>query len=178
MNDGRIATRYAKALLQWGNSEGTAREIYDAALILSPVMLEQAMSLSQTLGSSVIPIEKKIEFSERFFAPHAVGLQRLAELMIRKGRGHYLPRAILVYTELFRKQEGIVHVEVHSAQGVEQAQRNRLEEYLKQKFGDKIEMVFHENSNLIGGFQLFVQGKRYDKSVRGELTRMALAMRQ
>ena len=56
-------------------------------------------------------------------------------------------------------------------------QRERLEGYIRQKFGSNVQPTYVEEADLIGGFQLFVDGRRYDRSVRGELQRIGAMLR-
>lgn len=176
MNDGRISTRYAKALLLWADRNGCARETYDAACVVSSLLVPHSVELSRRLGDSVVPMEKKLQFVEELLGGSR-GLLTLGRFMVRKERGEYLVRAFRVFVRLYERQEHILSIEVRSAQPISEAQRERLEEYMRREFSERIEPRYVVDSDLIGGFQLLVDGKRYDRSVRGELNRMASMLR-
>lgn len=177
MDDGRIATRYAKALLLWATSHGCSREVYDAARTVLPVLFSRSVELSRRLGDRVVSEGQKLRFVEELFGGYSDGLTRLGTLMVVNGRGAYLVRAVGVFLDLYERRERILPVEVWSARPIEGDRRERLEGYMRAEFGDRIEPRYFIDSGLIGGFQLFVDGRRYDRSVRGDLQRMALLLK-
>lgn len=177
MNDGRISVRYARALLLSVNRQNKSRATYDAARALVTVLQPRAYDISSRLGDGVESQERKLEFVEELFGEYNQEILDLGRLMVKRGRGAYMVRALRMFVKLYERQEKILSVEVRSAQAIDEPLRNRLELYLRQEFGEGIEPHYLIDSDLIGGFQLFVDERRYDRSVRGELRRLASLLR-
>lgn len=174
MNHGRIATRYAKALLLFGDRTNSAEAIYSSVKQLAPILLDQEGALRRALGSVVISVQAKRQFAERFFKPYGEEIYRLVDLMIRNERGEYIVRALLVYIALYRRKMGIVYAEVRTVQPCPAHLKDRLIDFVHKHFGgERIEIQYHLDASLIGGFSLNVDGKLFDKSVRGDLRRLA-----
>lgn len=177
MNDGMISARYARALLLWADRRGCARATYDAARSLIPQLLPLSAALSQRLGDGVVSLEKKLKLVEEVLGGYDEGLLQLGRFMVRKGRGAFLFRAMWVYVRLYERQEHLLPVEIRTVHPLGAEQRERLEGYIRQKFGSNVQPTYVEEADLIGGFQLFVDGRRYDRSVRGELQRIGAMLR-
>lgn len=177
MNDGRISVRYARALLLWVNRQDKAYDTFVSARDLVSVLQPREFEIAQRLGDGVVSEARKLGFVDELLGGYNAELQELGRLMVKRGRGAYLVRALRVFVRLYERQEYIQSVEVRSAQAISEAHRARLEGYLQQEFGARIETYYVLDSDLIGGFQLLVDGRRYDRSVRGELRRLALQLR-
>lgn len=177
MNDGRISVRYARALLLSTKRQHKSRATYDAARAIVTVLLPHAYDISCWLGDGVVSQERKLDFVEELFGEYNQEILELGRLMVKRGRGAYMIRALRMFVRLYERQEKILSVEVRSAQAIGEPQRGRLELYLRQAFGDRIETHYLIDSDLIGGFQLLADGRRYDRSVRGELRQLASLLR-
>lgn len=177
MNEGRISARYARALLLSASRQNRSRATYDAAREMVLILQPHGFDISRRLGDGVVPEARKLEFVRELFAGSNQELYELGCLMVKRGRGAYLVRALRVFVRLYERQAGILSVEVRSAQAIGEESRKRLELYLRREFGARIETHYVCDSDLIGGFQLYADGRLYDKSVRGELSRLAASLR-
>lgn len=171
MNDGRIATRYAKALFLLTEQEGSSAQVYEESLQLLPTIHYAGAAFAKVLGFALASLSDRKAVLEEVVKPVSLWLYKLAAFMLEQGRGGYVPRAIEVYAELYRQRAGIVYVELISASELTGEQKRTIESYLS-RAGIKSVPAYRTNKELLGGFQLIVDGRRLDKSLLGELVRL------
>lgn len=173
MNEGQISTRYARALLLSLHGEPAASTVYDSARRMVPILRSARRELTQVLTNALVSHKEKISFVRSLFARFAPSLVSFAELMINRGRGLYLERALLVFLTLYRKQHAIVHTRIVTAAPLQPSSLACLHSYLQARFGSGVEVEEIVDSALIGGFQLEVDGRLLDRSVSWELAQIA-----
>ena len=76
------------------------------------------------------------------------------------------------FTELLRRERGIVLAEVRTALPLEDAQRTSVEERLGELTGEQVEMNEVVDESLIGGIAVRIGDRLYDASVRNRLERL------
>ncbi len=174
MNEGLIASRYAKALLlSVEGKEELGQQIYDEAVALVPVLESNSYAIRELLDNVVLSAEKKSEALEKVFNRYAPRLMPYASFLLRKGRGHYLALSLRLFLDLYRAKRGIVKAQILVASPVDRAQVERLRELVQSSFDGVVELDQVVEDDLIGGFQLRVGDQLLDRSVRGELERIA-----
>lgn len=171
MNDGRIATRYAKALFLLTEREHCSSQVYQECLKLLPVVQHAGAAFAKVLGFAPVSVAQRVDVLDEVVKPISSYLYKLAVFMVEQGRGSYVPRAIEVYAALYRQHAGIVYVELVSAAELTGEQKHTIEGYLSQA-GIASVPVYRTDQELLGGFQLIVDGRRLDKSLKGELVRL------
>lgn len=176
MNSGRLAVRYARAFIETippANREA----VYHEVLQFIEVYEHIHASVVQVMSSSVITVAKKEEFISAFAVRYAPSLPPLLRLVVRKGRGLYIQRILFELERLLRRELGIVRVVVESPVEYGSEVREVLEKAVAGMVeGERFQYVYRVKPDLIGGFRLRVQGRMLDRSVRGELGRMARAL--
>lgn len=174
MNEGLIASRYAKALLiSLEGKEQLGAQMYAEAEALLPVLEENGQRLRELLDNVLLPEQAKVATLGKIFSKFAPSFMRYAEFLLRKGRGHYLLLSLRVFLDLYRAQRGIVKAKIRSASLLSEEQVEALKTYVESRFGQQVEMGQEVDAELIGGFQLVVGDELLDRSVRGELEQIS-----
>ncbi len=89
------------------------------------------------------------------------------------GRFELLPDIQAQYEALRREAEARVHVQVTSAQPMDDEAASRLSERLRARFGREVDLEIAVDSALIGGAVIRAGDQVIDGSVRGRLERLA-----
>jgi F-type H+-transporting ATPase subunit delta len=136
--------------------------------------LQRVPRLATLAAQPGVPVEAK----ERTFAEVARALAlgepvtRLALLLVRNYRFGHLPSILEAYAELLDRRRGVVRAKVTSAQPLEDAQRQQLEDTLQRLLGRDVRLDLGVDASLLGGFVVQVGSVRYDGSLDGQLRRM------
>jgi len=96
-------------------------------------------------------------------------LKNFLHLLIDKGRIDEIKLIYLDFKNLYLEYEGVLNVEVKSADKLSEELRISLIDKLKNKFSKDIVLTETVDKNIIGGIILYINGKMIDLSVRNEL---------
>ena len=114
-------------------------------------------------------LSKKITAINNVLQACSPNLSKLVSLMVKNHREKLLKSTLLVYQTSYRKRAGIVRVMVESATDLSDSPKQQIQDFIKRKFGGKVEQEFIINPNLIGGFVLTIDDLLLDKSVKGDI---------
>jgi len=149
MNTGIVASRYAKALLDFAREKGSQAQVYADACALVAVL-----SNEQELPKCVESVSDD--------------MRRFLKLVIAKGRVEFLPIILASYIKQYRKAEGITKARLVTAVPSEELEAKLTALLCKDGF-THVEFETVVNPDLIGGFVLQVEDKRLDASLSTQL---------
>jgi len=173
MPNPRLATRYAKSLIDLSNEKGQLEEVYKDVLYLKSIF-ENSQELVNFLNNPVITSDQKLEVVK------ALDSQRTGEitksfnrLLIRKGRESYLPEIAEAFIDQYKEYKGIHTVTLTTAIPVSDEVKNAIINRIKRDgHMREVELICVVQENIIGGFILEGNGKRIDASVAYDLTKI------
>ncbi|HET7521133.1 MAG TPA: ATP synthase F1 subunit delta [Candidatus Limnocylindria bacterium] len=165
------ARRYAEAAFQIGRADGTLDE-WERGLAAVQELLSDG-ELRRLVEHPVVPFAAKEKLLRRVAGDRVSDeVLSLVLLMIRRGRPRGIGRMAEHFTELLRRERGIVLAEVRTALPLETEQRRSIEERLAQLTGETVEMNETVDESLIGGVAVRIGDRLYDASVRSRLERL------
>lgn len=168
MDSGRISVRYAVALLNWSFENGCEQKVYDECSILLNA-LDSNADFRNLIANNYAHSSKSniliIEFS-RAFSP---SLEPFIALLIKKQRINYLQNILLLFQLKYRQKIGLTRVSITSAHKLLPSGKLKIENYLAEQIGGKLEVNYSVEPSLIGGFIANIEGKLLDKSSKNEL---------
>jgi F-type H+-transporting ATPase subunit delta len=169
----RIATRYAKSLIDLAVEQQKLEPVYnDMQMLQSAVQNRDLMLL---LKSPIVHSDKKIAAVDAIFKGKMDALTlAYMHLLIEKGREMYLPEIAREFVHQYKVLKHITTVRVTSAaplsEDVMAALRSKL---LESRFtSDQLEVETRIDPKLIGGFVVEFEDKRYDASVLNKLSEL------
>jgi F-type H+-transporting ATPase subunit delta len=163
-----IARRYAEALYTLVREEGAAGEIEsEYQQILADVA--DVPEVERFLVHPLIPREKKNQLVDRAFPQPSEYLRNLLHLLIRNGREDYLGLIFEEFLTLRAEEEGVIRVQVATAQAFSPEDRSRLTERLMQALGRRVTLVERLDPDVLGGVRLEIDGKVIDGTLRAKL---------
>jgi F-type H+-transporting ATPase subunit delta len=174
MPNPRLATRYAKSLLDLSVEKGQVEEVYADMQWLQSVC-KSNRDFVNVLKSPVITGDKKIKilgavagdkFSKLTTAFNA--------LLVKKSRESNLPEIAHAFITQYKEYKKIYTVKLITAVPVSDAVKNAILEQVKKAGGyENIELEEKVDKNIIGGFVLQVGDKLVDASIAYDLKAIA-----
>lgn len=166
----RVASRYAKSLLDIAVERGQLEEVYADMLYLQQLNRGSREFLN-LLRSPVINPETKIK------AVNAVTQGRISDLtvafttlLINKTREGVLPEVITAFIKQYKEKKNIHTVKLTTAVPVSDAVKNEIVEQVKKTSGmQNIELESVVDPDIIGGFVLQTGDKLIDVSIAYDL---------
>lgn len=166
----KIATRYAKSLIDLSIEQGKLEQIYTDMNMLHDAAKNRDLLLF--LKSPVIHADKKIAAFKAIFGSKMDELSlAYMNLLANKGREGYLPEITAQFIQQYKTLKQITSVKVTTASPMSES----LLEDLRKKLissgvaTDNIDIETVIDADLIGGFILEFDNKRYDASVSHKL---------
>lgn len=185
MNNGSIAIRYSRALLEEAQAQFIDRDVYDYLGVLYHNM-KAAPELQRVLLSPRIAKEKKYQllvtasgvnanvWTKEGTAPHTESYDktlytRFLQILLDHKREDVLRLIILVYRDLYRERHQIDHVIFESAMEISDALKEKVATKVHARTGREVELECRVKPDLIGGFCLRIGDMRYDYSFKTRL---------
>ncbi len=174
MPNPRLASRYAKSLLDLSIEKGQLEKVYTDMQWLQQVT-KSNRDFVNFLRSPIIKADKKTKIVDAVVSG-AVSEITLAflRLLINKGRESNFPEIITSFISLYKSHKNIHTVKLTTATPVSEALKNEIISQVKKTGGfENIELETSVDSNLIGGFLLQAGDKLIDASIAADLRTIA-----
>ncbi len=173
-----IATRYARAL--WESARALTKEeqqqLYQSMLVLREC-LNTVPALRTTLDDPTATTEEKRQLLLTASGGSELPLYRaFVDLVLREHRASQLIWMVHIFTDLYRKAQGIVSVTVESAAPLGDDLRKKLKDQLEEALKSRVECTYKVEEELIGGFRIRIGDRRIDASYRRQLDDLRRAM--
>jgi F-type H+-transporting ATPase subunit delta len=174
-----VAARYAKALFELASEKGQLDAVKKELDTVAKAMQEnpefRRFAVNPTLShetqatvmENILSAMKVSDLTQRFFAVIA-GNRRLEAVTLIAER----------FSSLLADSRGEATAEVISAYPLSAAQLKELKESLKKATGKAdITLVTEEKPDILGGLIVKVDGKMFDNSIVGKITRLAASLK-
>lgn len=169
----RIATRYAKSLLELAIDRNAVEPVHaDMDTLRSAV---QNRDLYLMLKSPIVHADKKTAVLHALLEGKINPLtMAYLDLLVNKGREMYLPEIATEFVQQFKKLKRITSVRVISAAPLSDAVLQGLRSKLLASglTTENLEIETAVDPELIGGFVLEFDNNRYDASVANKLAEL------
>jgi F-type H+-transporting ATPase subunit delta len=170
----RVASRYAKSLLDLAVEKGQLEQVYNDMLYLQQLTKESA-EFTMVLRSPVIKGDAKIR------AVNAVTAGKISEmtkafttLLIAKTREAVLPEMITAFIQQYKTKKNIYIIKLTTATPVSDAVKNAIISQVKNTSNmQNIELEEKVDPSIIGGFVLQAGDKLVDASISYDLKNIA-----
>lgn len=174
MPNHRLATRYAKALLDLAVERGELEQVYADVQWLDQVC-KTNRDFVNLLRSPIIRAEIKKKIVQNIAGPHLGNTTNAFNtLLVHKGRESNIPEITAAFIKQYKVLKQIHTVELTTAAPLSEEVRQVLVTQVKKAGGfEQIELVEKVNADIIGGFVLKVGDKLVDASVSYDLKNIA-----
>lgn len=169
MQNPRLASRYAKSLIDLAVERNELEAVHGDILLLQSI-LRSNPDVVALLKSPVIKADKKIKILGAILDGKISGMTTgFIRLLAIKGRESVLTEISAAFEQQYNRIKGITHVKLTSAAPLEPALLNMIREKVETSAGRKIELETVVNEALIGGFVLETGNELFDASVLRDL---------
>jgi F-type H+-transporting ATPase subunit delta len=169
----RIASRYAKSLIELAQEKGKLEEVHNDVLLLNQAFKE-SRELRVFLKSPVIRADKKLEVLNKLFLTKVSEVTgKFIVLMTNKGREQFLSEIAESFIIQYNESKNITPVRITSAVKLDKATiDNLLSGLRKREKIEEIQLTETIDESLLGGFILLYGDKQIDSSVRSSLQKL------
>lgn len=172
MSDIRVASRYAKSLIELADEKGVLEQVHNDMLLFSKVV-SQNRDFELLLTNPVITPDKKLAVLTGIFGGKVQQMtQMFFNIVTSKNRESVLTFIASEFEKQYNELKGIQVVTVRSAVPLAPAQRDALIKQLTAETGKIIQLKESVDPSLIGGFVLRVGDKQIDNSVKNSLRKL------
>jgi F-type H+-transporting ATPase subunit delta len=172
MSDIRVASRYAKSLIELANEKGVLEQVHQDMRLLSKVVSENR-GFELLLSNPVIKSDKKLNVINSVFTGKVQPMTLMFfNIVAKKNRESVLPFIASEFEKQYNELKGIQKVSVTSAMPLAPALRDTLGRQLAAETGKTIQLEERVDPSLIGGFVLRVGDKQIDSSVKNSLRKL------
>ncbi|MBZ4189023.1 ATP synthase F1 subunit delta [Niabella beijingensis] len=174
MPNPRLASRYAKALLDLAKEKDQVEQVFADVQWLQ-ALCGQSRDFVNLLRSPIIKADKKKSIVNAIAGTHIGEITKgFANLLISKNRESILPEILPAFIEQYKVLNNIHTVKLTTAVPVGDAVKNNIINQVKAASGQqKIELEATVNPDIIGGFVLEMGDKMVDASVSYDLKAIA-----
>lgn len=166
----KLASRYAKALLDLAVEKGKVDEVHRDQLYLKK-LLRQSRDFNLMLSSPLISPDRKLKAMQTVMGSKVSELTMLfLQLLVRKNREVHLKEMADSFLLQYDEYKHITQVKLTSAAPLESSQIDALISKLKQQAKlENIRLTTEVDERLVGGFVLQYGDKQYDASIAKHL---------
>ena len=174
MQNPRLATRYAKSIIDLAIERNQLDAVYTDMLYLESIT-KGSKELVSMLKSPVIPGDKKKKVMESIIGPGVSELtSAFIRLLVTKGREGDLPEVITAFIRQYKVKNGIQTVKLTTATAISDDAKNTIINQVKKTIDmQKIELETIIDPSIIGGFVLQAGDKLVDASISYDLKAIA-----
>lgn len=172
MDQSAIPVRYAKALFELSIEQNIEEEIYKDITLINQVIADNT-DFMLALTSRAILQSDKIKILKETIEPHVNKLTfRFLKHVIKKRREEFILRIILEFIKCYNKRHDIIKVTVKSASTLTNEHISKIKNIISEQTGKTPIMAYDVDKSLIGGYQVIIDDKFYDMSVKGMLNKI------
>ncbi|HSI90771.1 MAG TPA: ATP synthase F1 subunit delta [Adhaeribacter sp.] len=172
MSDTRVASRYAKSLLDLALEKGTLEQVREDMELLDKTV-QQNRDYRLMLKNPIIKHDKKLAILKAIFDGKVSPMTSLfLEIITRKNREAVLESMPQEFERQYNLINNIQTATVTTATPLDAALRDQFRELVARKTGKTIQLEEKTDPSLIGGFVLTIGDTQIDDSIKSSLQRL------
>ena len=170
MSNHRVASRYAKSLLELAIEKGQLEEVYADFKALE-AMGKGSRELGLALSNPVLASDKKLKVLKALFAKGSSPITlTFFEIVSRKNREDVLLDMAKEFVAQYNLHKSIQVADLTTPVAITEEQRKQFVSLVKEITGKKeVQLIEKVNPALIGGFVLKVNDRQLDESLSSKL---------
>jgi F-type H+-transporting ATPase subunit delta len=174
MPNPRLASRYAKSVLDLAVERGQLEQVYADMLYLQQ-LLKASRDFLNLLRSPVVSSDKKLAVIDSVIGRNVSELtSAFTRLLVNKNREGDLPEIIVAFIKQYKEHKGIHTVKLTTAVPITDAIKNQIiDQVIKTSGMQNIEVESVVDPNIIGGFVLQTGDKLIDVSIAHDLKQVS-----
>ena len=178
MKEEVIGRRYAKALIDLGQEQGTWQEV-GKNLVDFVAVFEGSEILNKVLCDPIHDRKKRKTILQEVLKKMELGTicSNFLQLLVDKERIRYLPAIFAAYQRLEDALAGRLRARLETAQRLEDEEIAAIRKALEHRFQKEIILDWSEEPEILGGVICRVDGMVFDGSVKTQLETLKETMK-
>ena len=165
----RVASPYAKSLLDLAVEKGVLEEVYQDMTLLDKTIKENR-EFELLLRNPIVGSDRKKTILRALFTGRIHMMTgKFLEIISSKNRENYVPAIAAEFLSQYRVKKGIVRAEVVTTFPLTPELRERFRATVVDITGKRVELVEKIDPTLIGGYLLRIGDRQIDESIRTKL---------
>lgn len=172
MSDTRVASRYAKSLLDLAQEKGMLEQVRQDMLLLDKTV-QQNRDYQLMLKNPIIKHDKKLAILKAIFGGKVSDMTSLfLEIVTRKNREAVLESMPAEFEKQYNLKNNIQKATITTAVPLDSNLRDEFSQLVAKKTGKTIQLEEKVDPSLIGGFVLTIGDTQIDDSIKSSLQRL------
>lgn len=171
MRNTKVATRYARALLDLAIEQGNLDSVLGDMLVFSSTVKDSS-EFESLLSNPVVKADKKIEIFQLAFEPFEKCTQDFIGMVTNNGREAMLADIAEAFEAQVKEHRGIVPMTLTSAAPLEASTRDAIIAKVQSSVEGTLEVEEKIDESLIGGFMVRMGDMQIDASVANQLNNL------
>ncbi len=178
MSETRIASRYAKPLLELATEKGCLEEV-EKDMLQFTAICKESRDFTLMLQNPVLSHFKKLDILRTIFKGKVNDLtMSFFEIISKKDREEYLPEIAREFHRQYNRAKDITEASVTTVMALSDELKKEVEALAKKITGKEIELTERVDPNIIGGFILKIGDRQIDDSISSKLNELKLKFSQ
>jgi len=168
-----MPARYANALFQLAREQEQIEHVAQHMRQLAE-LIRDVPECRNLLNNQTIDMPERKYAMKNIMAKLNLSslVQNFVSLVLTKGRAADLPRMLQAFDAQLDAYQNITHIQITSADKLNESQTQKLHQICKNHFGEKIEITFHVDPALLGGLKIALPDQPLDASLIGKLSQL------
>ena len=162
--------RYAQAMFELALDNGEVHKWGEELALVAEVF--QNDQFSSLLKHADVPAAEKLQATQTVLAGLNPLIRNMVDLLVSKGMVDAIPDAYAAYTELLDRHLGRQRVEVTSAVQLDDAEINRVTDFVAQLVRREVVITAKVDESILGGVVIQIGDRLLDGSTKARLDRM------
>ena len=172
MSDLRVASRYAKSILDLAQERGELEQVYQDMQLFSQTV-NSSRDLELALRNPIIKHDKKRAILQALFNGKVTQMTlSLFDIMTSKNREAILPEMATEFVRQYQQVKGINKVFVTTAVPLTEELRQRVIDMVVKETGGTALLEEKVDPSILGGIILKVGDRQLDESLRNSLRKL------
>ena len=176
MNAGIISNRYAKAIFQYALERNEENKLREELRVLSEQFLAVPLiksvlddpTVSQTEKINILTTAAGKEISDTYL--------QVIRMIVKNGRTRFVQSIALMYDKVYRKAKDKVILKLITTEPASEDVKKNLVK-LVNKNDEQVDFIAKTDDDIIGGFILEIEDIRLDASIKNQLNRLRLELK-
>ena len=170
MSNRLVARRYAKALAEIAEQEGTLAQVQRELAAIS-ALARSNPDMERLAFYPLLAPAQKASALEGVLATMGISatVRRFFQVVARAARLNLVHELSAAFDELVDERTGVLEARVQSAQTLTEGQTQALVDSLTHRTGKSIRLQWRQNPELLGGVKVQIGSTVYDASIQGQL---------
>lgn len=169
MTDLRVASRYAKSLLDFALEKGILEEVYQDMALFSDICRKNQDFVLMLKNPIIYHDKKKNILHSLFKGKVNAATMAIFDVIVRKNREAHLPAIATEFGNMYRQYKGIDNVTVTTPFPLTDDLRKKFKQVIIEKTGRQVDLTEKVDPSLIGGFVVKIGDRQMDNSVKAKL---------